>query len=169
MGIQSFDPEEIVRYVPRWGNNHKDPNPCVVGIKPVNHARWQEYTHYLAEKLTAGDVPLNQAAARRVVEEKQFVESVAFVENYSVGDREVKTAKELYHTADRQLIEEILAATEKFPILDAGQEKNLKRVSDGPSGPAGTGAPSSATPASPETETPETAATDKDSAKTPAQ
>jgi hypothetical protein len=124
MAIISFDPEDIIDYIPEFGDNRDSENPCIVRLKFVSHARVQHYGRIIAAKVkgTTDPVKINQRAEG--VQRRQFVENVESVSGYFIKDREITDPGEVYDTADVTLIFELIGAMESASKLSEGQAKN---------------------------------------------
>lgn len=124
MAIILFDRDALVDYIPEYGGNRASESPVVVRIRPVMHARIQDYTRQIAIKNKGLQEPGKFLEASYEVQKKQFIENVESVSGLFIGEREVTTAAELYELADRDLIVEIIAAMESASKLSEGQRKN---------------------------------------------
>ncbi len=125
MAIISFDCETLVDYIPAYGGNRDSDDPCVVLLKFVPYSKVQEYSRILAARANSGTgdavktVNLTQGLQRR-----QFIENVASVSGYYIGEREVTDPEEFYDSADTELVTEIIRAMENIHRLSEGQRKN---------------------------------------------
>ncbi len=123
MAIISFDKDALVDYVPAYGNNRENDDPCVVRLRFVPYTKVQEYGRLIAMKAkAAGQERLSDIG--RDIQKRQFVESVESVSGYYVGAGEVTTAAEFYDTAPAELIYEVIKAMEDSVKLSEGQRKN---------------------------------------------
>ena len=123
----SFDRDALIDYIPAYGGNRDSDDPCVVRLRFVPYSRVQEYSRLLASRAAAAGSA--QDAARTVnvtqtVQRRQFVENVASVSGYYIGQREVTDPEEFYDSADTELVTEIIRAMENIHKLTEGQRKN---------------------------------------------
>jgi hypothetical protein len=125
MAIISFDKDVLIDYIPAYGGNRDSEDPCVVRLKFVPYSRVQEYSRLLAARAggTTGDA-VKAVNLSQSVQKKQFVENVASVSGYYIGEREVEGAEEFYESADTELVTEIIRAMENIHKLSEGQRKN---------------------------------------------
>lgn len=123
MAIISFDPDVSVKYVPKIDRKNIDKEDVFyVDIKFVTQSKVDVYRSEISRK--SEDQKLSVIAdVMRAVQKKQFINNVVGVHNYKVGEKEIKTSKDFYDSADSGLIEEILKAMEDFSVLSAGQKK----------------------------------------------
>jgi hypothetical protein len=124
MALISFDKDTVVDYVPEYGGNRDSDDPCVIGLKFVSYARVQHYSRVLAARTKGTSNSTKITEISQQVQKKQFVEHVASISNYFIGDREVTDPSEFYETADTDLIIEIIRAMESQSKLSEGQRKN---------------------------------------------
>lgn len=124
MAIISFDADAVVAYVPNYGDNRNDDNPCIIKLKYVPYSRVQHYARILSAKTQ------NEKDSTRIVEmsqdiqKKQFTDNVEGISGYFIGDREVTSVEEFYSTADTDFILEVIRAMESQQKLSEGQIKN---------------------------------------------
>ncbi len=124
MAIVSFDRDTLIDFVPEYGGNRNSDDPCVVRLKFVPYSRVQEYSRLIATSAgTAGDA-VKTVQLSQSVQKRQFVDSVAEVSGYYIGEREVAGADEFYESADTELVTEIIRAMENINKLSQGQRKN---------------------------------------------
>lgn len=124
MAIVSFDRDEVIDFVPAYGRNRENTDPCVVRLRYIPFSRVQFYSRMIASKTKGINDPLKAAEISQSVQKQQFVDSVESVSNYYVGNREVTDAGEFYETADTDLVIEIIQAMESISRLSEGQRKN---------------------------------------------
>ena len=160
MAIITFDPDELIEFMPEYGDNRSDDERCVVYLKFVPHSRIDEYRQMIRRKNKDNTNPARLGEVNISVQKKQFCNSVDRIKGYRDNKgKEITTPEEFYNTAPSELIEELIQAMEDSFTLDKGQAKNFKRVSDGIESEA----PSTAAVAPSETEKTETVETDEDS------
>ncbi len=125
MAIISFDRDVLIDYIPAYGGNRESEDPCVVRLKFVPYSRVQEYSRLLAARASgaAGDA-VKTVNLSQSVQKKQFVENVASVSGYYIGEREVSGAEDFYESADTELVTEIIRSMENIHKLSEGQRKN---------------------------------------------
>lgn len=123
--IRSYDPESIVEYVPVYGGNREDSEPCVVRLRFINFAKAQEYARALAGKSNANTSPEKLTKLAQGVQRKMFVDSVESISNFYMGEIEVTEPSEFYDTADTELVIEIVEAMESQQKLQDGELKNF--------------------------------------------
>lgn len=127
MAIISFDPDVVVDYVPEYAGNRNSADPCIVSLKFVPYSRVQHYARLIAARGKGSGAGVDQAKITEIsqeIQKKQFVESVAKVSGYYIGEREVTEPDEFYDTADTELVIEIIKAMESQQRLSEGQRKN---------------------------------------------
>jgi len=125
MAIVSFDKDVLIDYVPAYGGNRDSEDPCVVRLKFVPYSRVQEYSRLLAARAggATGDA-VKTVNLSQSVQKKQFVENVASVSGYYIGEREVSGPEDFYESADTELVTEIIRSMENIHKLSEGQRKN---------------------------------------------
>jgi len=126
MAIISFRPGQVIEYVPAYGGNRESKEPCVAPIKYISYGKTQDYAKRLGE-LNSGVSDVEQR--RQIISDlqrQQFIENVNPLRGYLIDGEEVSDPKEVYETADQNLIEEILLAMQSAAALNRGQLKNLK-------------------------------------------
>jgi len=125
MAIVSFDKDVLIDYVPAYCGNRDSEDPCVVRLKFVPYSRVQEYSRLLAARAggAAGDA-VKTVNLSQSVQKKQFVENVASVSGYYIGEREVSGPEDFYESADTELVTEIIRSMENIHKLSEGQRKN---------------------------------------------
>ena len=166
MALISFDPKEVLEYVPEYGGNRGSEDPCVVRLKFVSHSRVEMYRQKIRRKSQGTNVYAKVGEIQDQVQKEQFCDSIESIEGFIVKGEEVTSPEEFYELAPDALVKELINAMEDCQVLDEGQRKNLQRVSGGASYKE-TGAHSSAKPAASEIKKTETAETDADSQKKP--
>ena len=124
MAIESFDPANLIDYVPAYAGNRGSDDPCVVSLKFVPYARVQHYARLIAARQRNAADPVKLTEVSQEIQKKQFVESVDKVSGFFIEGREVTEANEFYETADTELIIEIIQAMESQQKLTEGQRKN---------------------------------------------
>jgi hypothetical protein len=124
MAIISFDPEDIIDYIPEFGDNRDSENPCIVRLKFVSHARVQHYGRIIAAKIKGTTDPVKINQRTEGVQRKQFVENVESVSGYFIKGVEITDPGEVYDTADATLIFELIRAMESASKLSESQVKN---------------------------------------------
>jgi hypothetical protein len=74
MAIISFDKDAVINFIPRYGDNRKSGDPCVVRTRYISFARSQHYTTLMAGKYkdAKGD-PEKIAESDMQLQKKQFV------------------------------------------------------------------------------------------------
>lgn len=123
-GIVSFNKETVIDFMPEYGGNREGSDPCVVSLKFIPYSKVQYYAKILKSK-TANMVDASDIQDTGFeVQAQQFYDSVQSVKNFFVDGKEVKTAKELYASADSELVIEIIKAMESSQKLSEGQVKN---------------------------------------------
>ncbi len=125
MAIISFDRDTLIDYIPAYGGNRDSADPCVVRLKFVPYSKVQEYSRILASRAGggAGDT-VKTVNLTQTVQRQQFIDSVASVSGYYIGEREVTDPEEFYDSADTELVTEIIRAMENIHKLSEGQRKN---------------------------------------------
>jgi len=125
MAIVSFDKDVLIDYVPAYCGNRDSEDPCVVRLKFVPYSRVQEYSRLLAARAggATGDA-VKTVNLSQSVQKKQFVENVASVSGYYIGEREVSGPEDFYESADTELVTEIIRSMENIHKLSEGQRKN---------------------------------------------
>ena len=131
MAIIVFDKDELIDYVPAYGNNRESDDPCIVRLRFVPYSRVQHYARVRAAMSSDATDPEGRVQASQTVQRRQFVESVESISGYRVGDREVTDPGEFYDTAPAAMILEIIMAMEDAQRLTEGQRKNSGRASAG--------------------------------------
>mgnify|MGYP001574715037 CR=1 FL=1 len=123
MALISFDKDTVVEYVPAYGGNRENDNPCIVRLKYIPYSRVQHYGRMLAAKAKNMNDASKMAEAGQEIQRKQFIENVESVSGYSVGSKEVTDPSEFYDTADTELVLEVIRAMESQSKLSEGQRK----------------------------------------------
>ncbi|MFQ5736609.1 MAG: hypothetical protein ACE5GY_07070 [Thermodesulfobacteriota bacterium] len=131
MAIIGFDRDEIIDYVPEYGGNRDDDDPCIVRLRFVPYSRVQHYSRIIAGKAKGVHDPAKITQITHGVQRKQFVEQVESVSGYSIKGREVTDPGEFYDTADGELVMEVIRAMESQSKLSEGQRKNSQPPSAG--------------------------------------
>ena len=124
MAIISFDPEDIIDYIPEFGGNQDSDDPCIVRLRFVSHARIQHYGRIIASKIKGTSDPVKINERTEGVQRKQFVENVDSISGYIIKGKEITDPGEVYDTADATLIFELIRAMESASKLSEGQVKN---------------------------------------------
>lgn len=122
MAIVSFDKEKVTEYVPASQRGSED--PCVIGVKFVPFGRVKEYASIISTRTKGISDPLRVKEIALEVQKRQFLENIASVKNFFIGDREVTGVEEFYENADAELIYELIQAMESSAKLSEGQKKN---------------------------------------------
>lgn len=133
MGIISYSKDTVIDYVPEYGDNRKDDNPTIVGLRFISFGDARENARLQATKTRHADTPEKSMAISQALQKEKFLKSVEYVKEYKVDDKEVTDLEQFYLTAPGELISEILQAQECSHRLDKGQLKNFERASGGAS------------------------------------
>ncbi|MBE7413842.1 MAG: hypothetical protein HS130_00885 [Deltaproteobacteria bacterium] len=124
MAIVSYDPDELIEYMPEYGGNRESEDPCVVRLRFVPYSKVQAYSRQLAARCKGVEDREKIAEITHAIQKKQFCDSVESVSGYFIKGREVTKPEEFYATADTDLVVEILRAMESQSRLTGGQRKN---------------------------------------------
>lgn len=124
MAIISFDSEEIIDYVPEYGNNRDSEDPCIVRLKYVPYAKVRGYASLISSK-GAGKSAKKQMEISQSVQKKQFMDSIESVSGYIVNDKEITDPSDFFDVADTEIIIELIQAIENSQKLSDGQLKNF--------------------------------------------
>jgi hypothetical protein len=125
MAIISFDRDTLIDYIPAYGGNRDSADPCVVRLKFVPYSKVQEYSRILASRASSGTGDaVKTVNLTQTVQRQQFIDNVASVSGYYIGEREVSDPEEFYDSADTELVTEIIRAMENIHKLSEGQRKN---------------------------------------------
>ncbi len=132
MAIITFDPHELIEYMPELGDNRDSEEPCVVHLRFVPHAKVEKYRQLIRRKNKGTSNFAKMGEVNDKVQKQEFCESIDHIEGYRTNKgREITTPEDLYESAPAALIIELVKAMEDSQALDEGQAKNFKRVSDG--------------------------------------
>lgn len=157
MGIKSFSRDAKIEYVPNFGFNRLEKDPCVVTMGYLSHTELIDL-ELKTKNLQSTD---DEVRAIEVNCRAQFKEKVFAIKGYFLNGVEITDIDEFYRTASQKLVLELLKAMKDSALLDMGQLKNLPQVSGGQPSSENQAQPhSSAKPAPPATKTLETAETD---------
>lgn len=133
MGIVSFCKDTIIDYVPEYGDNRKEDNPTIVGLRFISFGDARENAKLVAAKTKHSDSPEKSMGISQALQKEKFLKSIEYVKGYSVDGKEVTDTGQFYLSAPGELIFEILQAQECSHRLDKGQLKNFERASGGAS------------------------------------
>ena len=133
MAIISFSKDNIIDYVPEYGENRRSDDPCVISLRFISFGEAREQQKTLAAKSKGSDTQEKMMAISQALQKEQFVKHISCIKSYCVDEREVKDAEEFYLTAPAELIAEVLDAMQDSYKLSKGQLKNFERASVGAS------------------------------------
>lgn len=132
MAIISYDPDEVVDYIPESERGSED--PCIISMTFVSYAKMKKYSELLSQKTKGFRITDERMQQKQgEVQEKQFCDNIKEVKNFLVKGKEIKTAEELYANASQALITELIRAMEDNAKLTEGQLKNSQGDSAGTS------------------------------------
>jgi hypothetical protein len=140
MAIISFDPEEILEYVPECERDSDD--PCIIKMKYLPVGRSKQYAkrvEQLSSGLNKGGKGFHEKVGNieRRVQKEQFIDNIVSVSGFYLMKAGKKKAitdpAEFYESADVGLVAEIIGAMQDSAKLSEGQQSNFLPGSGGPS------------------------------------